>query len=897
MLRRSKSILQIYEETKQYDLVITNDAPLATGLNKLIEKPRLEYFAMTPKQIASKYAVTIYDKLYTKAEIILEITKKTGRSLPEVHQSIEKIFDVWNNTGLIESCELYLMQGEKEFLPLLKQYPSVELAMEEFNEDYFGNKNIAVAGFELFTELDRQVLPKRNLFTQNISLFTDEELKIEKTYIFSSANDLINSTVSIINSENADETAIILNNESDYLEILKTRLNEKGIICEIRSMISDDKDTRNFLSFIDASFSSSDLKVKDILFLETFPDLKIDRKHSQYYLSGYLKNINPQAALKDICGIMSSIEKYTYSSLLDKMEKMGKKELTPELRGLIDMLDLSGKKISQKNFNILNYFIKNIDAEISRSRGGVLFVNSKNSAFIDRPVTIFIGMDESWTKTNPDKDYIIKKEEEKKNLDKFQILLSQGSEKLMFAVKVMKNLPVIPCYYFNILSGTAVRNFENKFFNPVNIHTPGTEIKFKPVKVAFTKTDCKPLEYISPTSLNNFIACPKKYSYSRMIPEEDQTYFLKGNLLHSFAELYFHHPEYVKENFEKIHTQITDAYGIFLKEMNTAIEKTVFRIGMKAIISFIDRMNFRKHRLENPEINKDNLLFKFSGNEKIFSNTEQRLKNAGAGLSGRIDLASDKYIVDYKSGKNSKSQSSLLKEFRYNRMMESKNPDINFQTIAYLTAKRDSLPGEIIRFIYFFFLSNINDIIAGNENPDKSSAEICYIPVSFKDYILSKECFDKMNEELISKGNEILMKTGYDEYRKLLEEKFDDEIFFNKDSVINIFQEAFYDLLLNKLGYTFKDFRKNKENRFIEDIIQPLLYKLYSIRTGEKGEAYIFRDDADEFLLLVKKAIAEINAYQKSDFPNQPVFDLRDVCIKCEYLNLCPGNKLWSGNE
>ena len=896
MLRRSKSILQIYEETKKYDLVITNDAPLATGLNKLIEKPRLEYFSMTPKQIASKYAVTIYDKLYTKAEIILEITRKTGRPLPVVHQSIEKIFDVWNNAGLLENCELHLASGEIEFLPLLIKYPTVELAMEEFNEDFFGNKKIAVAGFELFTELDRQVLPKRNLFAQNISLFTDEELIIEKTYIFSSANDLINSTVNIINEENADETAIILNNESDYLEILKTRLSEKGIRCEIRSMISDDMDTRNFLSFIDASFNSSDLKVKDIMFLVSFLDLDIDRKHSQYYLSAYLKNINPNAALKEICALMPSIEKITYSSLFDRMEKMFKKEFIPELRGLIDMLDLSGKKISQANFNILNYFIKNIDAEINRSRGGILFVNSKNSAFIDRPVTIFIGMDESWTKTNPDKEYLNKKEEERKNLDKFQILLSQGSEKLMFAVKVLKNLPVIPCYYFNILSGTAVRNFENKFFNPVNIHTPETENKFKPVRVSFLKKDSKPLESISPTSLNSFISCPKKYSYSRMIPAVDQTYFLKGNLLHSFAELYFHHPEYVKDNFDKIHAQITDAYGIFLKEMNTAIEKTVFRIGMKAIISFIDRMNFRKNELNSPELTNNNFLFDLSRKERIFSNTEHWLKNSG-GVSGRIDLASDKYIVDYKSGKNSKSQSSLLKEFRYEKMMEAKNAEINFQTIAYLTAMRDSLPGEIISFIYFFFLSNINDIIAGNENPDKSVAVIRYIPVTFKEYILSKECFDKMNDELLNKKNEILLKTGYNEYRKLMEAKFDNEIFFNKDSVINLFQEAFYDLLFNKLGYTLNDFGKRKDATFLNDIVLPLALKLYFIRTGEKGEAYIFKDDADKFLLFAKKAIDEINVYQKSDFPNQPLFDLRDVCIKCDFLNLCPGNKLWSGNE
>ena len=897
MLRRSKSILQIYEETKHYDLVITNDAPLATGLNKLVEKPRLDYFSLTPKQIAAKYAVSVFDRIYTKAEIILEITKKTGRPLPMVHQTIEKIFEIWSHTGLLESCENFLT-GEKEFLPMLLKYPSVELAMEVFNEDHFGNKNIAVAGYELFTELDKQVLPKRNKSPDRISLFTGEEFKIERTYVFSSANDLINNTVALINNDNADETAVILNNESEYLEIIKTRLVEKGVRCEIRTMISDDIDTRNYLSFIDASFNTSDLKVKEIIFLESLIDISIDRYYSHYYLNGYLKKINKSKLLKELCDIMLSVEKYTYGGLLDKIEFTGQRQLTPELRELLKMLDLSDKKITQANFNLLNYFIKNIDAEISGSREGVLFVNSKNSAFIDRPVTIFVGLDESWTKTYTDKEYIDKKEEEKKNLDKFQILLSQGTEKLMFAVKVRNNLPVIPCYYFNILSGTGIRNFENAFFNPVNVKFPEIKNKFRPVKVNLNKTESKQSEYISPSGLNSFITCPKKYSYSRLIPGEDQNYFLKGNLLHCFAELYFNHPDFVRENFEKIHRDIIGEYGIFLKDMNTGIEKTVFRIGMKAIMMFIDSMNFDKHRLNPPLVHKDNFLFTISGKKKIYSNTEKWIKNPKAGISGKIDLSSDRYIVNYKSGKGSKSNSALLKEFRYAEMAEEKNPDLNFQTIAYLAGTRDSLPGEVINFIYFFFLSNISDIIAGKEDPGKTFTEIKYIPLTFRDYILSKECFDKMSDELMeSKKNDILLRTGYEEYRKLIEERFDDKIFFKKDSVTDTFQEAFYNLLLNKLGYSLRDFRKNKDETFLKDIVLPLLLKLYFIRTGEKGEAYIFKDDADEFIKLAKKAIDEINIYQKSDFPNQPIYNLRDVCIKCEFLSLCPGNRLWSANE
>ena len=52
MLRKSKSIEEIYDEVKDYDLVITNDAPLATALNKLVEKPRLDYFISRPSALS-----------------------------------------------------------------------------------------------------------------------------------------------------------------------------------------------------------------------------------------------------------------------------------------------------------------------------------------------------------------------------------------------------------------------------------------------------------------------------------------------------------------------------------------------------------------------------------------------------------------------------------------------------------------------------------------------------------------------------------------------------------------------------------------------------------------------------------------------------------------------------
>ena len=48
----AKSIDELYEEVKDYDLVICNDAPLALALNNRLDRPRVGAFAITPRQLA-----------------------------------------------------------------------------------------------------------------------------------------------------------------------------------------------------------------------------------------------------------------------------------------------------------------------------------------------------------------------------------------------------------------------------------------------------------------------------------------------------------------------------------------------------------------------------------------------------------------------------------------------------------------------------------------------------------------------------------------------------------------------------------------------------------------------------------------------------------------------------
>ena len=55
MFRRSKSIRELYDEAKGFDLVITSDPALATGLNHMIDHPRIGAFALTPRHLAARY--------------------------------------------------------------------------------------------------------------------------------------------------------------------------------------------------------------------------------------------------------------------------------------------------------------------------------------------------------------------------------------------------------------------------------------------------------------------------------------------------------------------------------------------------------------------------------------------------------------------------------------------------------------------------------------------------------------------------------------------------------------------------------------------------------------------------------------------------------------------------
>ncbi len=889
MFNKVKSIAELYEEVKEFDLVITNDAPLATALNKLVDKPRLELLAMTPKQIASKFSQLYYDKIFEKYEVTLNVSKKSGMPLRVVHQIVKKIYEVWMYNAKFEFIEQFLNEEETEILDLIKEYDTIETALEYFNEDFYGNKRIAVIGQEIFSLLDLEALPSRRAPAERINVFKEEEYKIDRTYIFRTTEQLIQSITDLIDKDNADETAIVIEPESEYLEILKARLNSKGINIEIKNYLSDDPRVKNLISLIELSLRIRELKVKELVSQTNEFGISIDSRYNQYEAL-YLKSVyKDDKKIMSFFSIAESITKHSYTELIKKLETDFEMKFPEEFTDVLDMLDLTNSKIDSTNLIDLKYFLKEFDTELGSEKSGVLFVNALSSAFIDRQIIFYTGLENSWMKLFPDKDYLNKEEEDEKNLKRFKILLQQGGYRFYFVKSVNNYKEIIPCYYFMNIAGREISNFNDSFFNPLQADTDSGNEKYKSRRKKLKTEAIESLKKISPSKFNLLYRCPKQYSFSLLLTQEESPVFMKGTLLHCLAEFYFNYPEFVNQNKEQILDWMSDEMLLFQKNINRQFVRSEFRLGMETIIKFLNEMNFEK--IEDPVTSKSegNRMMKKFRKDKKYSNTESWLPDPeNSMLTGKIDLRSGSVIVDYKSSYTRKSETNVSMQSNTVYIEKEESEEFDFQAAAYMTSLSRYL--NEITFIYNYLFSDISDQINGNSGNTRTV--IKYNSVTFEEYIYSNEFFTYICEKH-ENANRFCGKTGYENFKNILKGmNMEDTDYYDKQLIEARFIESAFKVM-EETNLTYSDFGNRSVDTFISNYLNKISGMIYNVRIGKTETGLIFKDDVENFKELVTEKLKELNKSMKTDFPANPVFESIDVCRKCDFLNLCQGNKLW----
>ncbi|HGE70670.1 TPA: hypothetical protein ENX78_07535 [Candidatus Poribacteria bacterium] len=875
MIKKAKSIQEIYDEVKGYDLVLTVDAPLRTALDRLLKKPMLGTWAMTPKELAVKYApLTIGRSVRSKFDAIVEISRRLRISIKQIHYYVDQLLNLWEINGNLDNIYESLNDEGRSVFNLLKKFPTVNLAMNRFDPSLIDKNRIAVIGLDFFTKLDKSVLPHN---FDAIDIFKDETYDLSNFYAFSSENDLIDRLVSMINEGNANDLAIVLDPESSYLPLIRSKLKNKGIPITIKEYLKDHFQVRNFLALINLGLNHTNLTVKEIAhFADTFSfDVDVD-KHS-FFLSEYLLSDTDNQGLMEFCNLLDNVTNMTYKEVIDRLSERNI-TLPYELSDIIYQLNLTNRRIDFESYAELTYCIENMEIEIDTNKNGVLLVSCKSSAYVDRPVCFYVGLDTSWDRESKS-ETIDNDVEEKKGIDLFQILIQQGMIRYYLVSTIKDNQPVIPCYYFNMLFGREIGSFtSDPIFNAQRIRNSQNADEKMLLKDNVKVEKNAIFKYFSQSRLNDFVACPKRYMYGNLTFSEQKDLILKGNLFHEFASFYIIHPDVFKKlGIDFFVDYMIREYKKMVDDAVLDIERSKFKVGLKNLCSYIDSLSIDKdiNLPSHVKADKENRFIKLLGLTSEGTNTELKFVDDEIHIDGIFDLmVNNVTIVDHKSGNKPKSRSEIVKK---SHTRPKDEPD--YQAKLYILEMRRNNPSDL-EFIYNYFMADYENVIDGKNDVTGELVTIKYYHKDFNEFITTTDGIELLSSTSDSRKG-IIEKIGHNNIMQFfMENPIPREMQFDSDLLLNSdYRERFCSYLSNFVNSRSKNISEN-----IADILKGIVM-IRNANAPNIKTVYFFKDDIDEFEEFLTEKYNEVLSYINDNFPFKPIN--RNSCDECNYSDIC----------
>jgi len=644
MLRKRKTYIQLLEECANYDFVIVNDPALVDSL-MLYGKTSVSNF-IVPKHFVPGIS--------TK-DLILELFYQM-KNIKKAYSLSKNISLIWENTGSMEKLFEYAPQSKK-YKDLLKKTKFYNI--EFFNKNIFKNKKIAVLGLELFSELDKKILPEKYA---KIELFGNEFVKKEdlpKLFLFDTEHSLFSAIKNIANKH----VAFVISDEDKINIAIKQHL--KVVKNETLGKLES---TAKYISFLEHCLTQDLEKNKDI----------------EYFIRNYFDDYDFNLSETYITRIKPKIT-FFCNELCDFVDAYNKLKpifnLNDKLFSLISLLKL--KTINWKNIQTLKYYLENIDVELGTTKGS--FVISPHNAFIPKKNIFLINPDDSFMAKYFSKPYI--KNDFEKDKTRFELLLQSGKV-YIFAVKLKGFKERVPAYYFDYIFDINTENFEalkdvfesteltyNEFYKK--------EIKIKDIAVKDVKIT------ISKSSKEKYDRCPASYVFHKVIKQPLNYHLELGILIHSFAENYLHKKEINTNIFEKLLKYIPKHMEREYKHnINNFIENTK---------KYIDSLQNKENIKTEVELNK-------------IANIDERIR-------GRIDLLLDRqHIVDLKTGIDKTDK--LQAKFYFLTVDREKPAEFIFKflkndtekIISYIDGKRSKITKKDLEEFEQELLQNLKDI-------------------------------------------------------------------------------------------------------------------------------------------------------------------------------------------
>ncbi|MFC4987418.1 PD-(D/E)XK nuclease family protein [Saliphagus infecundisoli] len=833
-IKRSKPIDRLYDDVADADLVVVPDAPLASAINRRLDRPHFGPFAITPRRLAARRRETAEDRL-----AFLEVIEQTDLPWKQAAYTIGDLLQCWEYQGhsnAILDYERFDTPATRAVVDCVGSLETTSRKLTEYRIDPTAYESIAVVGESQLTALERSILPDEY---ESVDRFCEETFTLPPVRIFDSPTAIIDAVLDPLSSETADDVAIVLDSGSQYSPLIESALESAGIPFYGGPGFTDDQDHRAVIQLLRCTVAGSDTRIETVQPLLTCLDTAVEIEHDEKRLYEV-----DEPEFDWLCDFCSRAPELTISDALDAYEERAGCTLGT-FRAELERIGLADEPITEAAIDRLTFYLDTYEVPIDRENEGVLLADAKSASFVDRPVVFYLGLDDAWTHDSPRRPWVDRDEVFDRNLDGFQSLLQSGRNQYYLVQDTAGGSPVTPCLYFEELLDEEF----DRFSDLDALHHTRT---FREVSDGFDKelTDvpAETITTLSQSSLNTYANSPRDYFFGRLVDGPDKDYFAEGNLFHDFAEFVVTHPEFIDEDVIKESVSVMlEETRPFHREVDIDIQRTEYRVGLDTIVEYLR---------ENAPTETDFLTSTSGWGTNTFAEyfdrpvdspvTERWFEDGALGMKGKIDLVqSPAHLVDFKSGTR-KSASQVTKH----AALDPPSDEPNFQALLYLTYYRSQRPDERLEFTFFHFLETLDDVVTGDGALEDCLTTISYRPITFDEFVQSRVVFDELCEEAANDCNKTFSKTSYETYLEVFDVHQIPRTRDTDEMAESPFGKALLDRTIDDVGdYKYvkngctQAFRHlcsyRKENYFIEDIdefeafVEEQLDDLNRYRTGE----------------------------------------------------------------
>jgi hypothetical protein len=743
---RAKPIDDLYEEVADYDLVVVPDAPLASALNRRIERPHLGTFAITPRRLAAGRREEAEDRI-----AFLELIEQTDLDWKRGAYAIGNILQCWEHQGSLDAVldyDAYVDAATRQAVEHIADLGTTSQRLTEYQID--PSQNVAVVGEDQLTQLERSILPAEY---DAYDTFDEQVFEYPPFHIFDSSTAIVDTVVDAVTDENADDIAVVLNRESEFSALIEAALEANDIPFYGGPGFADDPDHRTFVQLLRAAHGGSDTRVSDIRPLLARLDISLAVEHDEKRLYEL-----DAAELDWVVGFCTHIEERTFSDTLTRFEDKTDRRLDA-FRDELDVLGLADANVTERAVEQLVFYLRSYEVPVDRDNEGVLLADAKSAAYVDRPVVFYLGLDEDWTHSPPRRPWVDQDAQYTRNITQFQLLLQSGATQYYLVQDARGGSPVTPCLYFKELLDEEFERFSDLDATSHTRWDGHTGRGFEKESVHVTTSE---VSTISQSSLSTYVNSPRDYFFDRLVEGPDKDYFKEGNLFHDFAEFYVTHPQFVDaEVIDDVVSYMLAETRPFIRSVDEATRRTKYRAGLETIVAFFDENTPVDGEFLTPASGWGSNTFAEHFDKPVDSPvTERWFENDTLGLKGKIDLVhSPTQLIDHKSGSR-KSASQVVT----NSALDPPNDTPDFQALLYLTHWRSQQPDQHLEFTFFHFLETLDDVVTGDADLEDTLTTISYHPVSFEEYAASEAFFAELVEDGANKCQKMLSQVAYADY-------------------------------------------------------------------------------------------------------------------------------------